>query len=218
MKKIIIIGAGAHAMEIIEYIENINNINETYEIIGVLDDSVENYENNISMDYNYQYLGNTEKPVKGDDFNYVLGIANVTIRRAIIDRFVDAGAIFSNIIHPLATVSPLAKMGVGNLIYPTVIIGPKVIIGDNNLLNAGVCLGHHTLLGDNNVICPKATFSGFTKIGNDNFFGINVSTFPSIEIGSSNIVSAGMILDKNVLNNSTIYFRYKEKVFVLSKE
>lgn len=217
MKKIIIIGAGGHAMEIIEYIEYINSIKDTYEIIGLLDDSFENYEKNILTDYNYQYLGNTEKPVIGEDFNYVLGIASIAIRRTIIDRFLKKGAIFSNIIHPLAYISPSAKMGVGNFIYPTAIIGPKVIIGNYNLINAGACMGHHTVLGENNVVCPKTTFSGFTKIGDNNFFGLNVSTFPSVEIGSSNVVSAGMILDKSIEDNTTVFYRFKERVIVLPK-
>jgi sugar O-acyltransferase (sialic acid O-acetyltransferase NeuD family) len=218
MKKIIIIGAGANALEIIEYIEYINNIKETYEIIGILDDSFENYVKNISLDYNYQYLGNTKEPLVRKDFHYFLAIANVPVRRLIIDRFLEEGAVFSNIIHPMAYMSPSAKVGVGNLIYATALIGPKVIVGNFNLLNAGVCLGHHTVLGDNNVLCPKVTISGYNKIGDNNLFGSNVSSFPGLVIGSSNVISAGIILDKNVPDRSTIYYRYKEKVFVLPKE
>jgi hypothetical protein len=67
------------------------------------------------------------------------------------------------------------------------------------------------------VLCPKTTLSGYNKVGNDNLFGSNVSSFPSVNIGSSNIISAGIILDKNVLDGSTIFYRYKEKVFVLPK-
>jgi sugar O-acyltransferase (sialic acid O-acetyltransferase NeuD family) len=217
MKKIIIIGAGSHAIEIIEYIEYINNIKETYQIIGVLDDSFENYENNIFIEYNYPYLGNTESPIIGKNLNYVLGIANVKFRRMIIDRFLIKGAIFSNIIHPLAYISPTAKMGVGNFIYPSAFIGPKVIIGNFNLLNAGTCLGHHSVLGDNNTICPNTTFSGYTKIGDNNFFGLNVCTFPSLVIGSSNVISAGMVVDKDVLDSCTIYYRFKEKVIAIPR-
>lgn len=217
MKKITIIGAGSNAMEIIEYIEHINEIKETYKIIGLLDDSIENYETNISMNYNYQYLGNTKNPVIEKDVYYVLAIANIAVRRVIIDNFTAKGAVFSNIIHPMTQISPTSKIGEGNLIYPTALIGPKVEIGDFNLLNAGTCLGHHTVIGDNNVLCPKTTLSGYNKVGNDNLFGSNVSSFPSIVVGSSNIISAGIILDKNVLNGNTIFYRYKEKVFVLPK-
>ena len=218
MEKIIIIGAGANAIEIVEYIEYINGIKETYEIIGLLDDSIESYEENISMDYNYPYLGNTNAPIVGEDFHYVLGIANISIRRTIIENFLEKGAIFTNIIHPMASISPSAKMGTGNLFYATAIIGPKVTIGNFNLLNAGICLGHHTVIGDNNVLCPRTTLSGYTKIGNNNLFGSNVSSLPGLVIGSSNVVSAGIILDKNVSDNSTIYYRFKEKVFILPKE
>jgi hypothetical protein len=218
MKKIIIIGAGANAIEIIEYVHHINSINETYEIIGLLDDSFENYEKNISLDFDYPYLGKTQQPVIEKEYYYVLAIANVPVRRVIIDSFLEKGAVFSNIIHPMAHISPSSTIGIGNLIYATAIVGPKVVVGDFNLLNAGVCIGHHTILGNNNVLCPKTTLSGYNKVDDNNLFGSNVSSFPGLVVGSSNIISSGIILDKNVLNGTTIFYRYKEKVFVLPKE
>ena len=182
MKKIIIIGAGANAIEIIEYVHHINNSNETYEIIGLLDDSIENYEKNIAIDFDYPYLGKIEQAVIEKDFNYVLAIANVSVRRTIIDNYLEKGAVFSNIIHPMAHISPSAKIGTGNLIYATAIVGPKVVVGNFNLLNAGICLGHHTVLGNNNVLCPKTTLSGYNKVGDNNLFGSNVSSFPGYKL------------------------------------
>ena len=125
---------------------------------------------------------------------------------------------FYTFIHHSCFVFKTANLGKGNILTRNCTIGPNVSLGNYNTFNTYSSIGHDSILGNNNVLCPYAGFSGNTKIGDNNFFGLNVTTFPSITIGSSNIISAGMILDKNVLDNSTIYYRYKEKVFVLPKE
>jgi acetyltransferase-like isoleucine patch superfamily enzyme len=55
-------------------------------------------------------------------------------------------------------------------------------------------------------------FSGNVKIGNNNFFGIRSTVLPSVTIGNDNTIQAGMTIDKNISDNETIYYRFKEKV------
>lgn len=40
--------------------------------------------------------------------------------------------------------------------------------------------------------------------------GIRVTTVPDIIIGNRNKIQAGMIVDKNVGDDSTLFYRYKE--------
>ncbi|MEG2471573.1 MAG: hypothetical protein RSA75_09950 [Bacteroidales bacterium] len=51
----------------------------------------------------------------------------------------------------------------------------------------------------------------------DNYFGIRGTTLPNIEIGSKNTIQAGMIVDKNIENESTCFYRFKEKVLAIPK-
>ena len=72
-------------------------------------------------------------------------------------------------------------------------------------------------MGDYNVISPNVCLSGFTEVGNENFFGINSATLPGIKVGDRNKISAGMILDQNVEDDSVIFHRFKERVIAVPK-
>ena len=60
-------------------------------------------------------------------------------------------------------------------------------------------------------------FSGFTKIGNENLFGINSASIPGIVVGNRNKIAAGMILDKNIEDDTVVFHRFKEKIFAITK-
>lgn len=218
MKNIVIIGAGAHALEIFEYILTINQIKKDYNVLGLIDDSYQSYLNNFEkqLDHSPKYLGKISDHSFTGDFNYILGISNVVVRKNLIDKFAN-GIKFTNIIHPRSYISPFAKLGRGNVIAPNVNVGPMVEISDFNLINGGVAIGHNSLIGSNNILSPNCCLSGGTKVGDNNFFGMNVSTFPNVLIGNQNQISAGMILDKNIENESVIFFRFKEKVLLVPK-
>lgn len=214
MKKIIIIGAGGHAAEIRDYITHYNHaveINQKLEVIGFLDDNENNYK---AYNFVEPFLGSIKDHIVATNVSYIMGIANVKYRRPIVSAFIDKGAIFATLIHPSAIVSPSATIGEGCVISHNASIGPKAQIGKFNMLNSRCTIGHDTVLGDYNFIGPQVVFSGFTKIGNDNMFGVNAATIPSVEVGNNNTVAAGMILTKNVTDNETHFFRYKEKIVI----
>ena len=72
-------------------------------------------------------------------------------------------------------------------------------------------------MGKFNFISPNVCFSGFTKVGDENLFGINSATIPGIKVGNRNKIAAGMVLDKNVGDNSVVFYRYKERIIAIPK-
>jgi len=216
MKKIIIIGAGGHAAEIDDYISLFNDIQnrnkDKFEIHGFLDDNPDSYK---SYQFSAPYLGDIKSHKIDKNCNYIIAIANIKFRRPIIESFLKLEAEFITFIHPSAYISKSANVGTGSVIAPNVNIGPNVKIGRFNMINARASIGHDTIIGDYNFITPNVCFSGFSNIGNENMFGINSATIPNINIGSNNKIAAGMILDKNVKDNTTIFHRFKEKVIAV---
>lgn len=215
-KRVIIIGSGGHGAEIDEYIATMNKHSNDMKIqvAGFLDDNPSNY---ASYQFSAPLLGNIKKHRIQHDVFYVIGIANQEYRRTFVEYFLENNAQFMNIIHPAATISKSASMGTGNVIGPMVNIGPNVKIGDFNLVNSRSSLGHDTTIGNYNFISPNVSFSGFTKVGDDNLFGINSATIPDTSIGSRNRIMAGMIIDKPVKDDSTVFYRYKEKIMAIRK-
>jgi UDP-3-O-[3-hydroxymyristoyl] glucosamine N-acyltransferase len=146
-----------------------------------------------------------------------MGIANLKYRRPIIERFIAEGASFATFIHPTATVSPSATIGTGCVIALHANIGPNVEVGDYTLVNSRCSIGHDTKIGAYNFISPNVCFSGFSRVGDENLFGINSATIPGIQVGNRNKIMAGMTLDKNVGDDETVFYRFKEKIMAVPK-
>jgi acetyltransferase-like isoleucine patch superfamily enzyme len=70
-------------------------------------------------------------------------------------------------------------------------------------------------MGDFNFISPQAAISGYTLIGNGNIVGTNACTVPGVKIGNDNKISAGMVITRNITDNNTILFRFKEKLKII---
>lgn len=213
MEKVIIIGAGGHAAEIVDYIDSINkslNFNK-YKIVGLIDDNEDNYKH---YEFKYEFLGKIKEHNIKESHLYVMGIANLAFRKKIIEKFKLTGAKFTSLIHPTAIISSTAIIGVGVVISHNVSIGPKVVIGDFNMLNSRCTIGHDSVLGDYNFISPQVAIGGNTKIGDENLLGTNSCTIPGMKIGNNNKIVAGMVVDKPVKDNETIFYRFKEKLIV----
>lgn len=215
MQKVILIGSGGHAAEIDDYILYYNHLQkekvDQLHIIGFLDDNPKSYK---SYQLSAPYLGTIKSHELEVDCKYIIAIANIKYRRSIIESFLSKGADFLTFIHPSAFISRSSIIGEGSVIAPNVNIGPNVKIGKFNMINARASIGHDTIIGDYNFITPNVCFSGFTQVGNENMFGINSATIPGIEIGSNNTIAAGMVMDKNIKDNTTVFHRFKEKVII----
>lgn len=216
MKQVIIIGAGGHGAEIDEYIRfnNRNTAVEQLSIIGFLDDNPDNY---AAYRFSAPLLGGIKEHQPQQDCFYLIGIANLIYRRLFVELFLQKGACFTCCVHATAYVSDSASIGCGVVIGPYANIGPNARVGDYTLINSRCSLGHDTVVGQCNFISPNVCFSGFTVVGDGNLFGINSSTIPGIRIGNRNKVAAGMVLDKDVGDDSVVFYRYKERVIAVPK-
>ena len=54
-------------------------------------------------------------------------------------------------------------------------------------------------------------------MGDNNYFGIRATILPNINVGSNNLIQAGMIVDKNITDNETVFYKYKENIRIISK-
>lgn len=217
MIDIIVIGAGGHAAEIDEYIiyNKKYSYGEDFNIIGFLDDNPENY---ARYKFSAPFIGSATHHKVIKDHCYILGIAGIQYRRLFAERYLAEGARFVSLIHCGAYISITARIGEGSIIGPNSNIGPNVCIGKFTLINSRCSLGHDSIVGDYNFISPNTCLSGFTEVGNENLFGINCATIPGIKIGNRNKITAGMIIDTNVGDDSVIFYRYKERVIAIPKK
>jgi sugar O-acyltransferase (sialic acid O-acetyltransferase NeuD family) len=216
MTEVIVIGAGGHAAEIDEYIKYNQKIRGIKEFVvkGFLDDNPDSY---LKYRFSSPLLGSVKDHTVIQGQHYIIAIAGLNSRKAIVDRYIKEGAAFSTVIHKSAYVSESAIVEEGSIIGPNVNLGPNVRVGRFSLVNARCSLGHDTIIGNYNFISPNVCLSGFTQIGSGNLFGINSATIPGIRVGDRNKVAAGMILDQNIGDDTVVFYRYKEKIIAVPK-
>jgi sugar O-acyltransferase (sialic acid O-acetyltransferase NeuD family) len=219
MRNIVIIGTGAVAAELTSYIEDHNkdNSNDTkINILGYID-----YDYNIDK---YWKKYNLKAPVLCDIDSYIpsekeevlIGISDIKFRNGIIEKLIDKKAQFMNFIHKSVIIPDQVTLGIGNIIYPFCIIGPNTKIGNFNMVTSYSFISHDCVIGNGNFL-STAGIAGRVIIGDYNFFGIRSTVIPNVEIGNNNVVQAGMIVDKSLKDETTIFYRFKEQILAIPK-
>jgi len=195
-KSIIILGGQGGAKMCIDAIRS----KDEYEIIGVVDPELSVGE-----------LVSSIPVIGGEDLLILLydkGIRKIVIsfsslkdlskRQKKINKLKDIGYQFPNIFHSAALIEPTADFGEGNIVLASSIIGSCCKVGNFNYINTGAILCHDSIIGDNNHFAPNSVIAGRVKIENNNLFGINVSTFYDITIGSNVIINNGVCVNNDI--------------------
>jgi len=217
MKKIVIIGAGAHSAEIAGLIYDNNrhvSDEEKFIIKGYLDDRHENW---LRYKFKEPLLSNlSDYTPESDDF-FILGVSNIESRKSCLQKVENKNLRYANFIHYTAIVYETAQIGFGNVVCCFSKIGPNAIVGNLNSINSKTEIGHDCVIGSNNVFSGNVGIAGFSKVGDNNFFGMNSSVIPEKKIGSGNVIQAGIVVDINIENDSYFFHRFKEKILAIPK-
>ena len=215
MVNLIIVGTGAVAAELTSGLETaIYTWNgDPIQIKGYLE-----FEEYRFLHKQYQYkapiLGTIDDYIIEDGDKFIVANADVSLRTQFAEKMRKKGAEFINLIHPSCLVSPTSEMGIGNILSPYCQVGPVAKVGDFNILTSFSCISHDSIVGSFNSF-SSCIVCGHCTIGNKNSFYIRSSIIPHISIGDNCIVQAGMTVDKNVPDGTTVFYRYKEKIMAI---
>lgn len=213
--KVKIIGAGGFAMELAEYIEDNNrHLEEKISIDGYFDFDDKSYSDNK---FNAPFLGSEKDYEFTNDDNVLIAIGDLEIRNRVIAYLKGTAANIVSFIHHSSIIASSSNIGEGTIICPFCIVGAMTELGDYNLINYQCGIPHNCEVGDRNVFSPNVQLTGYTNIGSNNFFGVSTSTMPSIVIGNNNKVQAGLVVTKNVTNNSIVFSMQKIKTMEMYK-
>jgi sugar O-acyltransferase (sialic acid O-acetyltransferase NeuD family) len=217
IKNIVIFGTGAVAAEITSYLCDGNwGNNETCHLKGYVASDDAGINHWKEYQFEHPFLGNIfDYQIEPDDY-FILALGNYKVKREIAELIKNNGGRFTSIIHPTAIIAKTAIIGEGNILSPYTMVGPNVKIGNFNLLTSQSIISHDTIVGDYNFF-STSILCGYNKIGNDNYFGVRATTIPNIVIGDRNTIQAGMIVDKNINDDTVIFHKYKEKIMILPK-
>jgi sugar O-acyltransferase (sialic acid O-acetyltransferase NeuD family) len=205
MKKIIILGAGGNAIDILDIILDINEYKPgTYECIGILDDQKSKLGKRY---YDIPVLGSLEVAKKYNDIFFVNGIGNSENfwkKNIILAKTDVVNERFETIIHPRATISRSAKVGYGSVISPNVSIANNVIIGNHVFIYSNSVINHDVAIGDYSIITSGVCISGYSKVDEACYLGTNSAIRQNISIGKHALIGMGSVVLEDIIENTVV--------------
>ena len=215
MINLIIVGTGAVAAEVTSYL---NSADYKWEGKPIYLKGYLEYTQYSYLHKHYLF----EKPILGDIDNYeidaddffIIANANVTLRKDFYKKLSERGAKFINLIHPTCIISKTAHLGVGNILSPYCQIGPVAQVGDFNIMTSNTMISHDCTVGNLNSF-STSVICGHVSIGNENSFYIRSTVVPQIKIGNNCIVQSGMVVDKDIPDGTTVFYKFKERILAI---
>ena len=208
-KRLILVGGGAFARELIALSEDISSAGLDLKITAFLDDSSHVFEN---FSYKLDYLGKIEKFTPMPDDEFIMAIASPEEKRKLFALLRPKGARFATLIHPSAVVAKTAKLGEGVLICAHTFISADVEVGDLVIINALSSIGHDVKIGSFSTLSAHVDLTGYVEVGEDVFFGSGARVLPHIKIGDGAKIGIGATIMRSVQPGLVMYTQPAKKL------
>lgn len=157
MKKVVLIGGGGHASDVLAVIEEFVD-DSTVRVIGILDDGTPNLGRYAGREV--QHIGKIGEHEAASHF--VWGLGWPSTRRAVLPRL--SGLSPLTVVHRSAVVHNNVRMGEGCVIMAGAIVSAGAVLGDHVLVHHNAIVGHDCKIGDFVSIMPGAVVSGDTRL------------------------------------------------------
>ena len=115
-----------------------------------------------------------------------------------------AGAPLVTVVHPAATVSHYAMLGVGTVVMAGAVVNIDAAVGEAAIINTGATVDHDCRLGAAVHICPGAHLSGNVQVGQGSWVGVGAAVKQGMIIGERVMVGAGAVVVQAVPDDLTV--------------
>ncbi len=203
MKRIIIVGGGSLARELISWMLDSQTINIQEDKIFFIDDNLSNDFFISKLKINFLNSINNCNPQKDDEF--YLAISNPAKKSEIVQKIQTKGGVFNKFIHPSVIISPTAKIGKGTLIFPFSICSHEANVGDFVTINVNTAVGHNVIINSYSTISSFVDLTGQVIIGEKVMIGSGARFLPSVKIGEESTIGAGAVVMRSIPKGKTVY-------------
>lgn len=111
---------------------------------------------------------------------------------------------FATIIHPNASISKNASLGINCLIYAGVVVTANAHIGNHICILPNTVIHHDAKIGDYTLIGSNCCIAGYSEIGKNCYIGSGSNIINNVKIGEAVLIGLGSNVIKNVSDNSKI--------------
>lgn len=203
IKKIVIIGAGGFAREVLDILDACNEDGDLYNTLGYI----------VEPDFGTAGMIVNGKPILGGlewlekhrkEVFAVCGIGAPEVRHRLVIEATKAGVCFCSITHPSVRLSRWNSIGTGVVISAGCLLSNHIQIGNHVQINPGCIIGHDVTIEDFVTVSPGVNISGNVKIFMGCNLGTGINVINRLTIGKWSVIGAGSTLIRDVPPNSTV--------------
>lgn len=197
MKKLALLGAGGHSRVIADMA-----LVSGWSSVSCFDDAWP--EKTRTGDWDV--VGNVSMLIESaSNFDgVVVAIGDCDIRCKMQEQLVKVNAPLVTIIHPSASVSSRATLGIGAVVMANAVINAFATLGDGCVVNSGAIVEHDCSIGDFVHIAPGAILTGTVTVGKCTWIGAGSTVRQGETIGKNVMVGAGSVVVKPVPDGMTV--------------
>lgn len=201
MKNIVIIGAGGVGREVSLIIEKINKLKATWNLIGFIDDNVNNWNKVIN---GYPVIGGMDSLEKLPlDTYVVIAIANYNAKKKIVNK-IDNKFKFATIIDPKVWIHDYMTIGEGTIIYEGAILTANIEVGNHVIISPKCGVGHDSIIKDYVSLLWNVNVSGNDVIEEGVMMGSGSTVIQGKRIEKGSTVGAGAVVIDDIDSYSTV--------------
>jgi sugar O-acyltransferase (sialic acid O-acetyltransferase NeuD family) len=200
MKKLFIVGAGGFGRELAAWINHLAPSDRNWVWQGFLDDNVDA----LNLFGSFASVAPLAAHRVSSDNVYLCGIGSPAVKKKLIEPLLKQGAVFTNFIHPRATIGERVKLGQGVVICPECVLSCDIELGDFTVVNLRSTIGHDVKVGSWSTLSAQCDLTGGVELGTSVFLGSRVSVIPGKKIGDGATVGAGSTVMTNVPSHVTV--------------
>jgi sugar O-acyltransferase (sialic acid O-acetyltransferase NeuD family) len=188
---------------VLDIVDAINAAAPAWRVVGFLDDSRAPGSRHLGLEV-LGAIGDAGRLDRASFINAIGSDRSFRSRPAVLGATGLRMERFATLVHPTASVSPRARLGVGDCIGFGVSVGGGARIGDHVTLCPGCIIGHDAEIGDYSVVAPGAVISGSVTLGRNCYIGARAVVRQGLRVGEQSLVGLGAVVTRDVGPGTTV--------------
>ena len=201
VRRIVLVGGGGHASDVLQAIEAVNELVPTFEVVGILDDG--EVDPARFGGRGVEHIGSVDD-IASLDGVFVLAVGWPATRRALAERIGERATPCEPIVHPGADVGAGVELGPGTVVLGGAHLSPMVRLGPHSLVSYNATVGHDTTFGAYASVMPLAAVSGDVVAGDDVLVGTRATIVQGLRVGDRARIGAGAAVVHDVAPDTTV--------------
>jgi sugar O-acyltransferase (sialic acid O-acetyltransferase NeuD family) len=132
------------------------------------------------------------------------GPGSYRARRQVIEGLQVPAGRFARVIHPMARVSPLARIGHNVLLMAGVVVTSNAVIGNHVCVLPNTVVHHDAVIGDWSLIGSNVTIAGSVNIGENCYIAGGTSIMHGLRVGDGALVGMGSNVIRDVAADTCV--------------